>query len=199
MANQIPSGRWGGRVRDPRTGKQVAPHTVVGGPKTYATKRLDAARPIRIPAPARRQMAEIERARHELRGLHGRPPTAEDIAQRAGLSVRSAGRTSCHGLARRAGRRRQDPARRADRRRRGARCIDGCRGPGERAPPVVDARPAARAPARGRGAPIRPARRRRGRSSRDRRLGLGEERSRQLERQALHRLRHMAGGSQLAA
>ena len=39
MANQLPSGRWRGRVRDPRTGKQVAPHTVIGGPSTYATQR----------------------------------------------------------------------------------------------------------------------------------------------------------------
>ena len=39
MANQLPSGRWRGRVRDPRTGKQVAPHTVIGGPATYPTQR----------------------------------------------------------------------------------------------------------------------------------------------------------------
>lgn len=39
MANQLPSGKWRGRTRDPRTGKQVAPHVVIGGPKTYATKR----------------------------------------------------------------------------------------------------------------------------------------------------------------
>jgi integrase len=39
MANQLPSGRWRGRVRDPRTGKQVAPHSLIGGPTTYASKR----------------------------------------------------------------------------------------------------------------------------------------------------------------
>ena len=39
MANQLPSGRWRGRVRDPRTTKQVAPHTVIGGPSTYPSKR----------------------------------------------------------------------------------------------------------------------------------------------------------------
>lgn len=39
MANQLPSGRWRGRVRDPRTGKQVAPSTVIGGPKSYKTER----------------------------------------------------------------------------------------------------------------------------------------------------------------
>jgi integrase len=40
MANQLPSRRWRGRVRHPRTGKQVAPHTVIGGPTTYPTKRV---------------------------------------------------------------------------------------------------------------------------------------------------------------
>src|SRR4051794_25926153 len=40
MANQLPSGRWRGRVRDPRTGKQVAPHTITGGPTTYPTRRV---------------------------------------------------------------------------------------------------------------------------------------------------------------
>jgi integrase len=39
MANQLPSGQWRGRVRHPRDGKQVAPHTVIGGPTTYPTKR----------------------------------------------------------------------------------------------------------------------------------------------------------------
>lgn len=40
MANQLPSGRWRGRVRDPRTGKQIAPHTIIGGPQTYPTQRV---------------------------------------------------------------------------------------------------------------------------------------------------------------
>jgi integrase len=39
MANQLPSGRWRGRVRHTRTGNQVAPHTIIGGPKTYKTER----------------------------------------------------------------------------------------------------------------------------------------------------------------
>ena len=39
MANRLPSGRWRGRVRDPRNGKQVAPHTIIGGAKTYPTER----------------------------------------------------------------------------------------------------------------------------------------------------------------
>ena len=39
MANQLPSGRWRGRVRHPRASKQVAPHTIIGGPRTYPTRR----------------------------------------------------------------------------------------------------------------------------------------------------------------
>jgi integrase len=38
MANKLPSGRWRGRVVNLK-GKQVAPHTIIGGTKTYATKR----------------------------------------------------------------------------------------------------------------------------------------------------------------
>jgi RNA polymerase primary sigma factor len=50
---------------------------------------LSDARPIRIPPAARRQMAEIERARGELRRLRATPPTTDDIARCAGLSVRT--------------------------------------------------------------------------------------------------------------
>ncbi len=39
MADQLPSGRWRGRIRDPRTGKQVTPHSVIGGSKTFPTQR----------------------------------------------------------------------------------------------------------------------------------------------------------------
>ena len=39
MANRLPSGRWRGRVVDQRTGKQTAPHAIIGGPKTYPTRR----------------------------------------------------------------------------------------------------------------------------------------------------------------
>jgi integrase len=39
MANQLPSGRWRARVRHPRTGKQINPRDVIGGPDTYATKQ----------------------------------------------------------------------------------------------------------------------------------------------------------------
>jgi integrase len=58
MANQLPSGRWRGRVRHPGTGKQVAPHTVIGGPKTYSTQRAaeraeDRARDILVDAAER--------------------------------------------------------------------------------------------------------------------------------------------------
>jgi integrase len=39
MANLLASGRWRGRVRHPKHGRQVAPHTIIGGPRTYATRR----------------------------------------------------------------------------------------------------------------------------------------------------------------
>ncbi len=38
MAAKLSNGNYRGRVRDPRTGKQVAPHTVIGGPRSYPTK-----------------------------------------------------------------------------------------------------------------------------------------------------------------
>ncbi len=39
MASKLPSGRWRGRVVDHRTGKQTAPHKIIGGPATYPTER----------------------------------------------------------------------------------------------------------------------------------------------------------------
>jgi integrase len=39
MANQLPSGRWRGRVRHPKHGRQVSPSTIIGGPTTYASRR----------------------------------------------------------------------------------------------------------------------------------------------------------------
>jgi integrase len=39
MPNQLPSGRWRPRVRHPRTGKQINPRDVIGGPDTYATRK----------------------------------------------------------------------------------------------------------------------------------------------------------------
>jgi integrase len=38
MPQQLPSGRWRPRVRHPRTGKQINPATVIGGPETFATR-----------------------------------------------------------------------------------------------------------------------------------------------------------------
>ena len=37
MPTQLPSGRWRPRIRHPRTGKQLNPAAVIGGPETYAT------------------------------------------------------------------------------------------------------------------------------------------------------------------
>jgi integrase len=39
MADLLPSGRWRGRVMDQRTRKQTAPHKIIGGLKTYPSKR----------------------------------------------------------------------------------------------------------------------------------------------------------------
>lgn len=38
MAARLSNGNYRGRVRHPRTGKQIAPHTVIGGPRSYRTK-----------------------------------------------------------------------------------------------------------------------------------------------------------------
>jgi hypothetical protein len=37
MPTRLPSGRWRPRVRHPRTGKQINPRDVIGGPDTFAT------------------------------------------------------------------------------------------------------------------------------------------------------------------
>jgi RNA polymerase primary sigma factor len=50
---------------------------------------LGSTKTIRVPAPARRQMAAIERARLELRRLGPGAPTNEAIARRAGVSLRT--------------------------------------------------------------------------------------------------------------
>jgi integrase len=39
VADQLPSGRWRARVRDPRTGKQTNPADIVGGGRSHPTKR----------------------------------------------------------------------------------------------------------------------------------------------------------------
>jgi hypothetical protein len=49
MATKLSNGNYRGRVRDPRTGKQIAPHTIIGGSRSYRTKaeRDDAQRKAR--------------------------------------------------------------------------------------------------------------------------------------------------------
>jgi RNA polymerase primary sigma factor len=47
------------------------------------------ARPIRVPPAARRQMAAIQRARAELRRMRAQSPTTDDIAERTRLSPRT--------------------------------------------------------------------------------------------------------------
>ncbi len=47
------------------------------------------ARPIRIPPAARRQMAAIHQAQSELRRLRSRAPTADDVARRVQLNART--------------------------------------------------------------------------------------------------------------
>ncbi len=37
MAVKLSNGNYRGRVRDPRTGRQIAPHTIIGGPRSYPT------------------------------------------------------------------------------------------------------------------------------------------------------------------
>lgn len=43
MPTQLPSGRWRPRVRHPRTGKNVNPQKVIGGPASYETSEAAAA------------------------------------------------------------------------------------------------------------------------------------------------------------
>ena len=38
MAVKLSNGNYRGRVRDPRTGRQIAPHLIIGGPRSYRTK-----------------------------------------------------------------------------------------------------------------------------------------------------------------
>ena len=38
MANQLPSGRWRGRVYDARSAKQLSPAAIIGGPATFHTE-----------------------------------------------------------------------------------------------------------------------------------------------------------------
>jgi integrase len=65
MANQLPSGRWRGRVRHPRSGKQVSPHAIIGGPSTYPSQRVA-------------ERAE-DRAREQLLGAAARGVTVDEF------------------------------------------------------------------------------------------------------------------------
>ena len=49
MPAKLSNGNYRGRVRDPRSGRQIAPHTVIGGPRSYRTQaeRDDAQRQAR--------------------------------------------------------------------------------------------------------------------------------------------------------
>jgi integrase len=58
MPDQLPSGRWRGRVRHPRTGKPVRPHTMIGGPPTYENREAAAA--------AEREASEVLRSSERL-------------------------------------------------------------------------------------------------------------------------------------
>ena len=75
MANQLPSGRWRGRVRHPRSSKQVAPHTIIGGPKTYPTKRQAE----RAEDEARDALVGMRRARRDRRSSGGREWTSSPL------------------------------------------------------------------------------------------------------------------------
>jgi hypothetical protein len=43
VPNQLPSGRWRARVRDPRSGRQLSAHSVIGGPASYPDRGVAAA------------------------------------------------------------------------------------------------------------------------------------------------------------
>jgi RNA polymerase primary sigma factor len=165
---------------------------------------LGDARTIRIPAPARRQMAAIHHAHGELRRLGPPAPTTEDIAQRAGLSVRTvralraAPRVSAS-LDEPVG---DDPIPLGE-------LIADDTSPD--AAQAAEDRETARElwsmlgllPERQREVLVRRYGLRGGRAQTHAQigawLGVGEERSRQIERQALHWLREIAGGALLAA
>jgi integrase len=60
MPSQLPNGRWRPRVRHPRTGKQINPATIVGGPETYSPDDHDGAK--RAEDEAKRILANNARA-----------------------------------------------------------------------------------------------------------------------------------------
>jgi RNA polymerase primary sigma factor len=165
---------------------------------------LGAARTIRIPASAGRQLAAIRRAEAELHRLHRGPVPDEAIAERTGLALGTVGtlRSAAQVTA----------------------SLDEV--VGEDASPLVDLLPDAATAAPweragelegrrqlGRMLEALPAKQREvlmrryglnGRTAQDHDeiaswLGVGKERSRQIEREALHWLRELRGGSERAA
>jgi RNA polymerase primary sigma factor len=165
---------------------------------------LSGARAIRIPAAARQQLAAIHRAENELQRLHPRSPTTDDIADRTGLSVRSvrtlrdAPRVTAS----------LDEPVGEDATPLGELIADR---DGDSAWQRTDERETRRQvwsmlrvlPDRHREVILRRYGFRNDRTQTHEEigawLGVGEERSRQLERQALHWLRELGGGGQRAA
>jgi RNA polymerase primary sigma factor len=159
---------------------------------------IAAARPIRVPAPAARRLAAVRRAEAELRRAGSGPATAEAIAGRTGLSaatVRSLRETPLVSASL------DDPIGEDGASLRDLVADENAVDPVERAIADDDRRSVS--------ALLRllPARHREVLSRRygleapaesheeiGARLGVGEERSRQIEREALHRLRSVALG-----
>jgi RNA polymerase primary sigma factor len=165
---------------------------------------LSDARTIRIPGAARQQLAAIHRAENELQRLHARAPTTDDIADRTGLSVRSvrtlrdAARVTAS----------LDEPVGEDGTPLGELIADR---DGDSAWQRTDERETRRQvwsmlrvlPDRHREVIVRRYGFRNGPAQTHQEigawLGVGEERSRQLEREALHWLRELGGGGQRAA
>jgi RNA polymerase primary sigma factor len=159
---------------------------------------IAASRPIRVPPPAARRLAAVRRAEAELRGAGVRPVTAEAIAERTGLSAASVRSLRTAPLVSAslddpvgedgaslgdlvADEHAADPVERAiaDEDRRSVSRMLGLLPPRHRE--VLCRRYGLTAPAESH-------------EEIGTRLGVGAERSRQLEREALHRLRSVASG-----
>jgi RNA polymerase primary sigma factor len=165
---------------------------------------LSGARAIRIPAAATQQLATIHRAENELRRLHRGAPTVDEIADRTGLSVRSV-RTLLDAARVTAS---LDEPVGEDGTLLGELIADG---DGDSAWQRTDERETCREvwsmlrvlPDRHREVILRRYGFRDGPAQTHAEvgawLGVGEERSRQLERQALHWLRELGGGAQRVA
>ncbi len=166
------------------------------------TDAVQGERTIRIPPRAARALAAVERAEQELRRQLPGPPSTEAIAARTGLTVRAVGR-----CARRLASRR--PSTRCTRRAPRWSTSSPTRIPRTHGVGSTSGRLAARS---GRCSGVMPPRHR---EVLVRRFGIGgdaqthavigaalgvsEERSRQLERRALHWLRELGGGRRDAA